>query len=472
MKAFFQRSNIMKTMIAFVAILSLMGIILDISYNISIHSLCYGLIAVFALLSYYKLTQRAQFIQRIVECSKYYRNGEFEKRILRINVDKDLYELAHNINILIDNLEVFMREISTSVRSTQEGRYYRKAFAQGLKGAFAINIHNINQTLESIEQNAKDNIKNALAKSLMDMSLDNQNTDLTRISLHLENDVEYMKHVDDNVNNMQALSFDSKKDVTSITDSINELAELIAENSIIIDNFAQKSNDIAQVLGMISDITDQTNLLALNAAIEAARAGEHGRGFAVVANEVQKLAERTHKATNDIAIVVQTMQQEIEQITTSSSKVADIATQSHQKTEHFSGVFDTMEKSASNLFVVFSTLTKRLLLSIGKLEHIVYKSSVYLSFNLGREVLDFNRALSTGNLLSIESNLTSLGLDTHSFYALQKQMSDCVGHTTIKLGEEVNAQNAQSIIEGLKQLEQYSKTFMQFLEEKKVSIEM
>ncbi|WP_300899731.1 methyl-accepting chemotaxis protein, partial [uncultured Helicobacter sp.] len=357
----------MKTMIAFVAILSLMGIILDISYNISIHSLCYGLIAVFALLSYYKLTQRAQFIQRIVECSKYYRNGEFEKRILRINVDKDLYELAHNINILIDNLEVFMREISTSVRSTQEGRYYRKAFAQGLKGAFAINIHNINQTLESIEQNAKDNIKNALAKSLMDMSLDNQNTDLTRISLHLENDVEYMKHVDDNVNNMQALSFDSKKDVTSITDSINELAELIAENSIIIDNFAQKSNDIAQVLGMISDITDQTNLLALNAAIEAARAGEHGRGFAVVANEVQKLAERTHKATNDIAIVVQTMQQEIEQITTSSSKVADIATQSHQKTEHFSGVFDTMEKSASNLFVVFSTLTKRLLLSIGKL---------------------------------------------------------------------------------------------------------
>ena len=51
-------------------------------------------------------------------------------------------------------------------------------------------------------------------------------------------------------------------------------------------------------------------------------------------------------------------------------------------------------------------------------------------------------------------------------------MSDCVGHTTIKLGEEVNAQNAQSIIEGLKQLEQYSKTFMQFLEEKKVSIEM
>jgi methyl-accepting chemotaxis protein len=115
-----------------------------------------------------------------------------------------------------------------------------------------------------------------------------------------------------------------------------EAVEQAIEAMVLIKKSSEQVSDIIQV---ISEIASQTNLLALNAAIEAARAGEHGLGFAVVADEVRKLAERSSSAAKEITALIKE----------STRRVADGAQLSEKAGQSLSTIVQGVQETAASI---------------------------------------------------------------------------------------------------------------------------
>lgn len=123
----------------------------------------------------------------------------------------------------------------------------------------------------------------------------------------------------------------------------NQLMENMSDSVQLLDSTMKKlkvsSQQINDIVHLVTGIADQTNLLALNASIEAARAGEHGKGFAVVADEVRKLAEETKAAVQNVAKLILETENNIENMSHSVNAV------DHQITDGVS-----MQADLSNAF--------------------------------------------------------------------------------------------------------------------------
>lgn len=109
---------------------------------------------------------------------------------------------------------------------------------------------------------------------------------------------------------MKLQSEQGNTNMEQVVSQMSSISISVKDSVRIIEKLQTRSDEIEQIVQLITQIATQTNLLSLNASIEAARAGENGRGFAVVANEVKKLAEQSKDSADQIAILIRTIQNE------------------------------------------------------------------------------------------------------------------------------------------------------------------
>jgi methyl-accepting chemotaxis protein len=143
------------------------------------------------------------------------------------------------------------------------------------------------------------------------------------------------------------LTSDSVEAILQAVNEMNSMAQSIDAASNQVSGLVKRAEEVGGIAGVIREIADQTNLLALNAAIEAARAGEQGRGFAVVADEVRKLAERTTRATQEIAGVIGQIQLETQQTVIGMQAATPKIEGGLQKVNTVSGMLDRIAMEAA-----------------------------------------------------------------------------------------------------------------------------
>jgi methyl-accepting chemotaxis protein len=114
---------------------------------------------------------------------------------------------------------------------------------------------------------------------------------------------------------------------------ISRMRDSMAQSATVIREMGKRTGDITTIVDTINLIAERTNLLSLNASIEAARAGDAGRGFAVVAEEIRNLADRSARATSDIAAIIKALQEVSQEAIAASNDGLRVADESNATAE-------------------------------------------------------------------------------------------------------------------------------------------